>query len=449
MFVLLGILIFVHELGHFLFAKTLGVKVERFSLGFGPKIVGFQRGETEYRISVFPLGGYVKMLGESNLEEEVEAEPLSEEDKKRAFNHQALWKRSLIVLAGPGFNILFAALVFMTVYMAGIPVPYPDIEMVPEGTPAYEAGLEEGDRVLAIKGEKVESYHDVDAVVQENAGTPLEFKVKRGERILTLTVTPELVTGQNLFGEEVEVGSIGVTTRMPALVGEVVSGKPADDAGLQAGDLVLGVDGQEIKTWEDMTTIVKENPGTPLHFVVLRDEERIETDITPEPGYLPGSTRKVGLIGIRSSPPEEETFIKRYGPVEATVMGFQKTADYSVFTVMALVKLIQRVIPAENLGGPILIFQAAGKTAERGLRDYVFFMAVISINLGIINLFPIPILDGGLLVFFGLEAVRRKPLEDRSMLLAQKIGLIVILAIMALAFYNDIVRVVTGKGMPW
>jgi regulator of sigma E protease len=356
--ILLGILIFVHELGHFLFAKLMGVKVEKFSLGFGPKLIGKKVGETEYLISAFPLGGYVKMLGESVLEEtEEEAEELSEEDKKRAYNHQTVWKRFLIVFAGPVFNILFASLVFAFIFLGGVNVLYPDVGEVMEDTPAERAGLMKDDRIIEIDGVDISEWSQMTGIIYESPEKELEFKIKRGDNIIEITIAPERKTVKNVFGE---------------------------------------------------------------------DEE-------------------IGLIGIR---PSGESFKREMGPIGAVKNAVLKTVEISVLTVVAIVKLIQRAIPADNLGGPIMIVQMAGKQAAEGVVSYFSLVAVISINLGIINLFPIPVLDGGHLMFLGIEAVRKRPLEDKTIILAQKVGIMVLITIMAFAFYNDIIRIITGKGMP-
>ncbi|MEJ2183129.1 MAG: RIP metalloprotease RseP [Nitrospirota bacterium] len=353
--ILLGILIFVHELGHFLFAKVVGVKVEKFSLGFGPKLVGMKRGETEYMISAFPLGGYVKMLGESPGEEA--ERPLSEEDRRRAFNHQPVWKRFLIVFSGPVFNIVFAAVVFILLFMSGVPVLKSEVGEVMEGTPAAQAGLQKGDEIVSIDGTPITEWSGMSAVIQKSPGKELALTVKRDGRTLTLTITPEKKTVKDIFGEP----------------------------------------------------------------------------------------REVGLIGIR---PSGAQYTKELSPPEAVVTGVQKTGEICVLTVVAIVKLIERVVPAKTIGGPIFIFQLAGQTAERGALDFFTFMAVISINLGIINVLPIPVLDGGHLLFLGIEAVRRKPLSEKTIALAQKVGIVVLIMIMAFALYNDILRIITGQEIP-
>jgi regulator of sigma E protease len=349
--VLLGVLIFVHELGHFLFAKLMKVKVLKFSLGFGPKVVGRKYGDTEYQISAVPLGGYVKMLGEEPGEE------LPEAEKPWAYNHQPVLKRFLIVFSGPIFNILFAALLFVVIFASGVPTLYPDVGEVMEDSPALRAGLMKGDRIVEIDGRLVTEWSEMTGIIHQSAGRSLDFVVRRGGKEIALTITPEKKTVSDIFGEK----------------------------------------------------------------------------------------REIGLIGIK---PSGDSFTRRYPVPEALSMGVSRTVEVSVLTVVAIVKLIQRIIPAETIGGPILIVQMAGEQASQGALNFFMFMAIISINLGIINLLPIPVLDGGHVLFLAIEAVRRKPLSERTMAIAQRVGLAFILTVMAFALYNDIVRIITGRGMP-
>ncbi len=435
---LLGILIFVHELGHFLFAKLLGVKVMKFSLGFGPKVAGKTFGETEYCISAFPLGGYVKMLGEEPGEE------LPQAERERAFSGQPAWKRFSIVLFGPVFNLIFAAFVFVVIFMAGVPVLYPDVGKILKKSPAESAGLMTGDRIMEINGHAIRSWDEVETGVEESKGSPLHLEVKRNGKIIGVEVTPERESVENIFGEKKEIWEIGISHLLYPVVGEVIMGTPAQKAGLRKGDRILAIEDTEVKTWQDMTELIHNSPGKTLRFTVRRDDSLIKLAITPERSTItvPGSGEKeIGLIGIR---PMENTFIKRYGPFPALSMGFRKTWEFSVLTAESIVKLIQKVIPAKTIGGPIMIFEMAGQTASRGAVDFFTFMAVISINLGVLNLLPIPVLDGGHLLFLCIEVVRRRPLSEKVVMFAQKVGLALLISLMAFAFYNDILKLITG-----
>ncbi|MBK5099728.1 MAG: RIP metalloprotease RseP [Desulfobacteraceae bacterium] len=343
----LGILIFFHELGHFLVAKYFGVKVLKFSLGFGPKLAGKKIGDTEYLLSLVPLGGYVKMLGESDDDQ---AEPLSPEEEKRSFSNQHALKRIGIVSAGPLFNLFLALFIFCGFYMlAGNQVMIPKIGQVREGSPAHKAGLLKGDVILSIGGRAIETWSEIRDAVQGNEGNPIELIAKREGRPLTATVIPEASVVKNIFGEEIK----------SALIGIVASGE----------------------------------------------------------------FKKVEL-----------------GPFDSIKEGFSKTWQIIELTCLTVVKLFQRVIPIKTLGGPILIGQLTGQLAQENLTALFPFMAVISINLGILNLLPIPILDGGFIVFLLIELFIGKPLSIKKRDLAQKVGLFLLVTLMAVVIYNDLTR---------
>ncbi len=440
--VLFGVLIFVHELGHFLFAKLVGVKILKFSLGFGPRLLGTKSGETEYLISAFPLGGYVKMLGEDSEGE------IAEEEKARAFNFQPAWKRALIVLAGPVFNLFFAALIFVVIFLSGIPLPYPDVGKITEQSPAFKAGLMTGDRILEIDGSAVKSWDDVDLALDESAGKTMLFKIDRGGKVLEVPVAPQKESEDNIFGEKKKVWDIGASPLLYPVVGEVIKGSRADKAGLKKGDRILEVEGKPLQTWQDMTSVIYGKSGKPLTFRIKRDGSTLDLTITPEKSTvkMPGGEEKtIGLIGVR---PEGNDFIRRYSLPSSLWLGVRKTWEVSVLTIVSIIKLIERIIPAQTIGGPILIVQMAGEQASHGALSFFTFMAVISINLGVLNFLPIPVLDGGHILFLGIEAIRRKPLSEKVMMVAQRAGLTAIITLMVFAFYNDIMRLITGKMIP-
>ena len=347
--IVLGILVFVHELGHFLLAKKLGVGVLTFSLGFGPKILGKKIGETQYQIAVVPLGGFVKLVGE-NPEEKV-----SEEFLARSFSNQPVWKRALIIGAGPFFNFILALVLFSTINLFGIPYSLPKVGEVNPGLPAEAAGLKKGDLILSIDGKEIKKWEELSQVIRSSKGKELTLRVKRESETLDLRVTPKPSTVKNLFGEEVSTFMIGIT---------------------HSGEFL----------------IEKVNP----------------------------------LVALGSG------LVQTYQGIKLTVLG--------------IIKLIQRVIPAKTIGGPILIAQMAGEQAKRGLLSLGLFMAILSINLGVINLFPIPILDGGHFIFLALEVILRKPISIKKMEIAQQVGLILIILLMLFAFYNDLIRIISPEG---
>lgn len=342
-------------MGHFLFAKMSGIKVLKFSLGFGPRVIWKQLGETEYVISAVPLGGYVKMLGQEDIGDVEDDSDASE--KERSFRYQPAYKRVLIILAGPLFNLLTALVIFFFVFLAGVPTLLPTLGEIMPDTPAAKAMLQKGDRIAAINGAPVKQWAEMTDMIHGSPGKPLVLTVQRNTSLLTISITPERKKMKDLFGEERELGLIGV--------------KPSGD-----------------------TFIIKES--------------------------LTGASRSALL----------------------------KTWEISSLTVVGIIKLIQRIIPVETIGGPILIFQLAEKQATAGFLSYFIFAAVISINLGILNLLPIPVLDGGHIFFLGLEAVRKKPLSEKTILIAQRIGLALLVMLMIFAMYNDIFRIISGKPLP-
>jgi regulator of sigma E protease len=344
----LGLLIFVHELGHFLFAKLFGVRVLKFSLGFGPKVAGKTVGETEYVISAFPLGGFVKMFGENPDEQEVD-----EKDRQVSFAHKPVWQRFCIVLAGPLFNLFFSVFLFFMVYsLVGVPtsVDTTRIGQVTEDSPAGQAGLMAGDEILSINGRDTLGWLDILEGVKSSNGETVSITVQRGSDRFTLDVTPQIDTVKNVFGEEVEER------------------------------FMIGIMKADSFVYED-----------------------------------------TGLVGAAQS-----AVLQTWMYISLTVAGF--------------IKIIQQVVPASELGGPILIAQIAGQQMKAGWLNLIYFMSLLSVNLGILNLLPIPVLDGGHLVFLTIEGLRRKPMNERAQLLAQQVGIGLLGTLMIFVFYNDIVR---------
>jgi regulator of sigma E protease len=347
--VVLGVLIFVHELGHFIFAKLFGVGVEKFSLGFGPKLIGRRLGETEYLISAFPLGGYVKMVGE------MDASEVPEEELGRSFAAKPPLQRLVIVAAGPIFNLVFAYLVFILLYMVGVPAVTTKVGEVVRDKPAARAGLKTDDVITAINGKSVTRWDDFARVVAASKGRPVDLVVTRGGATLSFRISPESRTAKNLFGETVTTPVIGVVA-----AGETVTDR-----------------------------------------------------FPPHIAFLKGSAQTWTVIKV---------------------------------TVLSLVKLVERAIPLGTVGGPIMIAKMAGEQAQAGGVSFLAFMALLSINLGVLNLLPVPILDGGHIFFYSWELVFRRPVSLRSREIAQQIGLALLIGLMALAFYNDIARYFLGQG---
>jgi regulator of sigma E protease len=441
--IVLGILIFFHELGHFLVARLFGVGVEKFSLGFGPRLVGKTVGITDYRISAIPLGGYVKMVGE---EPDAEIDPA---DIPLSFTHKSVFKRILIVAAGPFFNLVLAVLIFFGFYlMSGIEDVTPVIRNIEADSPAAAAGLKRGDRILSIDGDAVESWYDIGRAVEGSEGQLLRMRISREGAAMTVSVRSELRTGEDLFGDPVTYYGIGIYGFPPleAVVGNVSSGMPAERAGLKKGDKILAIDGRKVEDWSDMRDVIAASGGKALQLRVLRDDTTFDTSITPalrEVKNALGEAEERYLIGISTAGtvlPDEERLTKRLGLFAAFRESLERTWFVAEISVIGIVKMIRGSISSDNLGGPIMIAQMAGEQAKEGIGKLIQFVAFISINLAIINFLPIPVLDGGHLAFFAVEAVRRRPVSLRVREIAQQAGMFILLLLMVFVFYNDIMR---------
>ncbi|TKS61093.1 MAG: zinc metalloprotease [Nitrospira sp.] len=437
--VVLGVLVAFHELGHFLAARWVGVRVLKFSLGFGPKLFGRQVGETEYLLSAIPLGGYVKLFGED------ETEATTSEDRRRSFAHQGLWGKVFIVAAGPGFNFILAYLIFAGWLSTGAPLFVPtfrdlsaDVEALVPGSPAATAGMEIGDRVVRVNGKDISTKTELLDAVAKSKGQPIALEVRREGQAKPLTVTPVLASGEVAAGEE-PLYTIGVE-ETPPLVTSVMHGSPASVAGFQAGDRVVGIEGQAIYTWAQMTAQVKEHPQKPLRVEVLRNGQRVALTVTPttEKATVNGQTIEVGKIGI-SGP--GRSLMRSDNPLEAIYHGLEATWGWTELTAIGLYKMIIGDISSKNIGGPLTIANISGEAASQGASSVVFLIAILSINLGVLNLLPIPILDGGHLLFFLIEGILRKPLGERQREFAQQVGLVLLVGVMIFAFWNDLERI--------
>ena len=342
--IVLGVLIFIHEFGHFLMARIFGVGVERFSLGFGPRLFGFQRGRTDYRVSAIPLGGYVKMVGE-----DPDAE-IAEADIPESFTHQPVFRRIVIVAAGPFFNLLLAILIFYALFQVyGYLWLKPVVGKLSPDMPAQAAGLKPGDRIMSINKTPVKTWEEMAARIDASGGLDLELVVDREGETVTVNLTPAVVDGKTIFGEP----------------------------------------------------------------------------------------RKRYVLGIVAS---GEVVRERVGPLTAMTMSLESTWDIVRLTAIGVAKMISGAVSTKELGGPIMIAQMAGRQAEEGVSSFLAFMAFISVNLAILNFLPIPVLDGGHLLFYTIEVVRRKPVDQKTREVAQQFGMLVLLFLMALVFYNDISR---------
>lgn len=530
---LLGILIFIHELGHFLVARRFNIKVEVFSLGFGPKILKWKGKETEYCLAIIPFGGYVKMLGEDPTVE------LPPEERLRSFSHVAPYKRFLIVAAGPISNLILAFFIFAAIPLIGEPKISSYIAEVTPSSPAWTAGFRPDDRIAEINNTAVNTFEDVTNIIRESNGKKLTALIKRGNQTEKIEFTPTLKTLDNEFGEKESAyvmegfltaaplpvigisnpqslaASIGFKTgdqilsansvpikSWPILreylrnvaqsdlefkvqskketydidlnlppkffklqpdakleyiglhpselfINEIIPDTPAFKAGLKAGDRIISVNGNQIHNWDEFRLQIQEwDQKNPLAIRAERNGSiesftivpRLEEHRVPVAGKLPKDQFRIGAVSeVKFAPQDVYTFYS-YNPITLVKYGLEKSWYWFYMTFESLVKLITGKVPIQQLGGPIFIGSLAGSSFNQGLYYFLRIMAIISVNLGFLNLLPIPVLDGGHLTFFGYEMIRRKPPSQKLQIAAQQVGIVLLLALMVLVLFNDIHR---------
>ena len=436
--VTLGLLITFHELGHYFVARLAGVKVLRFSIGFGRVVWSRRVGPdaTEWAISAVPLGGYVKMVDER----EGEIEP---GDRPRAFNRQSVWKRSAIVAAGPLANLLLAVLLFAGTYLAGVPGQRAVLAAPSEASAAAAAGLVTGDVVTAVDGSPVRSWQDLRWQLLHASGSDaVKLTVERPggartERTLSLAA---LNAGE---WEGNFLGALGLKLDLGVpLVRDVVPGKPAAVAGLKAGDAILSIDGEPMRSPSDVATVTNAHPGERLRFKLRRDGGEFEVALTPEPTEQNG--RKVGIAAMRlavdPAAAADLAVTVRYAPAEALTQAAVRTWELSVFTVKMLGRIVIGSASLKNISGPLTMADYAGQSAQAGVLTFVGYLALISISLGVLNLLPVPLLDGGHLLYYLVEIFKGSPVSDRVLEVGQRIGMAVLAMLMALALFNDLSR---------
>ena len=439
--VALGILIAVHEFGHFWVARRLGVKVLRFSIGFGKPLWSRRVGEDrmELAIGAFPLGGYVKMLDET----EGEVPP---QELHRAFNRQKVWKRMAIVVAGPLFNFLFAILAYWAVYMIGVDGIKPVVGKVTESSIAQQAGFRAGDTILSIDGKEVQSWDQRRLYLfqraLDRARVNVEVRDAQGKvesRQLDLSNLPVQEVNASLL--ERGIGLIGFFPEPLPVIGAMEPG-PAARAGMKIGDRLVEVNGEPVPSWERLVEAISKSPGKAVRVTVEREGARHDFEVTPDAVEQDGQT--IGRINIRpqfTDIPDAMRVKVRFGVAEALTEGARNTWSMSVLTLEMLYRMLKLEVSARNISGPITIAQYAGYSAKVGVEQFVLFLAVISISLGVLNLLPIPVLDGGHLMYYIIESIKGSPLSERTMMLGQQVGVALLGGLMMLAFYNDLTRI--------
>jgi len=429
----LAALIFIHELGHFLAARKCGVIVEKFSIGFGKKLFGTTSQGTEFIIAAIPLGGYVKMKGEELGEET---------NEEGSFSAAPPHHRLLIAFAGPLFNILFALIIYIFVFMAGGEKISPVNGTVKPNSPALEAGLQTGDKVVSVNNKPILLWSELQKAVYDSPGKKLDFQVESLTKgIINLEITPNSEEIKNLFGDSEKVGLIGITP-LANTINYVKKESAAEKAGLQINDRIIAVGDKSIFGWSDLRPAAVDKPGKSLVFKIQRNDTEILIPLIPTSKIIKdkdGKDLEIGEIGIGMS---GRMVLEQYGLLGSIGRAIKETWEMTALIAISVQKMLFGSIPADQIGGPILIFQIYGEQAEQGFYEFIRLTALLSINLGLINLLPIPILDGGHILFFLIEIVKGRPVSEKNREIAQQIGFFMLISLMVFAFYNDIVRVI-------
>ena len=443
--VALGVLIVVHEYGHYLVARLCNVRVLRFSVGFGRPLATWRLGRdaTEWSIAAIPFGGYVKFLDEREA-------PVAAQEAHRAFNRQSVGRRFLIVIAGPAFNFLFAIALYAGLYMHGLPEARPMLAAPAAGTLASAAGFAAGDTVRTIEGDAITTWQDLRWRVLQGAlqREALRFEVSNaGGNIAMHVLDLRRFPSEEVESDAMErIGLRLYRPPLPPVIGRVVAGGAAERAGLRPDDRVLQAAGKSIADWEQLVQAIRARPAEVLGLIVERDGVPLRIDVLPDAATENGA--RIGRIGAAPSIPAAATerIVVRvsYGPLESLLKASAKTWDISIFSLRMLGKMLIGEVSWKHLSGPVTIADYAGQSAQMGWLAYATFLALISISLGVLNLLPIPLLDGGHLMYYSVEIIKGSPVSERAMELGQRVGLALLLVVMAFAFYNDLNRLFSG-----
>lgn len=441
--VAISLLVAVHEYGHYIVGRWCGMKILRFSIGFGKPIwmhVG-GKDQTEYCVSAIPLGGYVKFLGERYGS----GEPIDPADEGRAFNHRPIWSRILVLLAGPFFNFLFAFLAYWVLFISGVPTMKPAVGEVTEASYAAEAGLRYGDRIVKVG--------DRDATDWETAlVSMLDEMVSDGTVTLQLEEADGFVrtTTINVGDDRTRLTEPGMLFdgigfqpwRPPAVLASVEEGGAGFEGGLEVGDQITAIDSEPVRSFGDLQRIVSERPDQAVRIELLRNSEPMAIDLTIGSRETDGQSSGFLNVGI-GNVAADYWYVRQFGPLQSIGQSIERTWTSTMFTVRMLGRMVTGEVSIKNISGPINIAQFAGSTASAGINPFLNFLALVSISLGVLNLLPVPVLDGGQIVYHSIEGIKGSPLSERAQLIGQQAGILALLLLMSFAFYNDIARILS------
>ncbi|MCP0916543.1 MULTISPECIES: RIP metalloprotease RseP [Acinetobacter] len=438
---LLGPLIAIHEFGHYFVARKLGVKVLVYSIGFGPTVLKWtsKKSGIQYQLSALPLGGYVKMLDEREGN-------VAEEDLPFAFNRQHPWKRIAIVAAGPLINLVFAIVLFWILFLPSQEQLNTRVGKVLPQTPAAEVNMQPGDRITAVDGTQVSTWEKLNFALVDRAGETgtIHIQANRDGQPQNFQLPiQDFLKDQSQSPLEV-LGFTPYRPNIPAVVSKLSEDGAAIRQGMKEGDQILAIDGVVMKDWYDVVQVVQASPEKLLKIDVLRQDQRVQLEIMPQ-AKRDNMGNTTGMLGVQSDPgkitiPEEYKQTIQYSPTEALMMAVDKTGQISSMILNSIVKMVRGLIGLDNLSGPITIAKVAGQSAEMGWQTFISFMALMSVSLGILNLLPIPMLDGGHLVYYFIELIRGKPVSEQIQLVGLKIGMVLLGSMMLLALFNDFMR---------
>lgn len=438
---LLGPLIAIHEFGHYFVARKLGVKVQVYSIGFGPTLIKWKSKKSgiQYQLSALPFGGYVKMLDEREGN-------VAEEDLPQAFNRQSPWKRIAIVAAGPLINLVFAIVLFWILFLPSQEQLNTRVGKIFPGTPAAAVQMQTGDKITAIDGTPVSTWEKLNYAIVDRAGETgvIQVQVERQGQLQQFSLPIQNFLKDQSKSPLETLGFIPYRPQIPAVVTKLSEDGAAIRQGIKEGDKIVSIDGVKMKDWFDVVEIVQASPEKLLKIDVLRNGEIRQLDVMPQ-GQRDNMGNVIGMLGVQSTPgkvtiPDEYKQTIQYNPAQALMMAVDKTGQISGMILNSMAKMVRGLIGLDNLSGPITIAKVAGQSAEMGWQTFISFMALMSISLGILNLLPIPMLDGGHLVYYFIEAIRGKPVSEQIQIFGLKIGMVLLGSMMLLALFNDFMR---------